>query len=51
MFITKRTLCRRTFLRGAGPAAALPLLDAMIPPFQETLGDSTGRLSPDPISV
>jgi len=31
MFITKRHIPRRTFLRGAGTALALPLLDAMIP--------------------
>ncbi|MEO8096347.1 MAG: DUF1552 domain-containing protein [Acidobacteriota bacterium] len=31
MFITKKHLDRRTFLRGAGAAVALPLLDAMIP--------------------
>jgi Protein of unknown function (DUF1552) len=31
MFITKKHLHRRTFLRGAGAAVALPLLDAMIP--------------------
>lgn len=31
MFITKKHLGRRTFLRGAGTAVALPLLDAMIP--------------------
>ena len=31
MFITKKHLPRRTFLRGAGTALALPLLDAMIP--------------------
>jgi len=31
MFITKKHLNRRTFLRGAGTALALPLLDAMIP--------------------
>jgi hypothetical protein len=32
MFITKKHLDRRTFLRGAfGTAIALPLLDAMIP--------------------
>jgi len=30
-FITKRSLSRRTFLRGAGTALALPLLDAMLP--------------------
>ncbi len=31
MFITKKHLPRRTFLRGAGTSLALPLLDAMIP--------------------
>ncbi|MES2624735.1 MAG: DUF1552 domain-containing protein [Pseudomonadota bacterium] len=31
MFITKKHLSRRTLLRGAGSAIALPLLDAMIP--------------------
>src|SRR5689334_10707606 len=31
MFITKRHLSRRTFLRGAGVAIGLPLLEAMIP--------------------
>src|SRR6188508_659001 len=31
MFITKRSLPRRTFLRGAGGVLALPLLEAMIP--------------------
>lgn len=31
MFITKKALPRRTFLRGMGTAIALPLLDAMIP--------------------
>jgi hypothetical protein len=31
MFITKKHLARRTFLRGAGAMIALPLLDAMIP--------------------
>jgi Protein of unknown function (DUF1552) len=31
MFITKKHLDRRTFLRGAGVAVGLPLLDAMIP--------------------
>ena len=33
MFITKRHLSRRTFLRGAGVALSLPLLDAMVPAF------------------
>ena len=31
MFITKKHLSRRTLLKGAGAAIALPLLDAMIP--------------------
>ena len=31
MIITKLSLPRRTFLRGAGAALALPLLDAMVP--------------------
>ena len=31
MIVTKKALSRRTFLRGAGAAVALPLLDAMIP--------------------
>jgi hypothetical protein len=31
MFITRKHLPRRTFLRGAGAMIALPLLDAMIP--------------------
>ncbi len=31
MFLTRNHLHRRTFLRGAGAAVALPLLDAMIP--------------------
>ena len=30
-FITKKHLSRRTFLRGAGVAVALPLLDSMLP--------------------
>ena len=31
MFITKRALPRRTFLRGVGATLALPVLDAMVP--------------------
>jgi hypothetical protein len=31
MIITKKSLPRRTFLRGAGVAVALPFLDAMVP--------------------
>ena len=31
MFVTKRHLPRRTFLRGAGITLALPLLESMLP--------------------
>ncbi len=31
MFIEKKSLPRRTFLRGAGAMLGLPLLDAMVP--------------------
>ena len=31
MFVTKKSLDRRTFLRGVGATVALPLLDAMAP--------------------
>jgi hypothetical protein len=33
MIVTRRTLPRRTFLRGAGAMIGLPLLDAMVPAF------------------
>ncbi|MBV9507094.1 MAG: DUF1552 domain-containing protein [Acidobacteriia bacterium] len=33
MFVTKKAISRRTLLRGARAAVALPLLDAMIPAF------------------
>jgi hypothetical protein len=33
MFVSKKSLSRRTILRGAGTAIALPLLDAMLPAF------------------
>src|SRR6266581_776791 len=31
MIVTKKTISRRTMLRGIGTAVALPLLDAMVP--------------------
>ncbi len=31
IFLTKKYLNRRTFLRGSGVALALPFLDAMVP--------------------
>ena len=33
MFVTKKAISRRTLLRGAGTAVALPLLDSMVPAF------------------
>jgi hypothetical protein len=33
MFLTKKSLSRRTMLRGIGTAVSLPLLDAMLPAF------------------
>src|SRR5436190_23649657 len=39
MFITRKALPRRTFLRGVGASLALPLLDAMVPPLS-ALADS-----------
>ncbi len=33
MFVTKKSLPRRTILRGIGAGVALPLLDAMVPAF------------------
>ena len=38
MFITKRHLPRRTFLRGMGATIALPLLDAMVPAMAADAG-------------
>ena len=45
-FITKKHLSRRTFLRGAGAALALPLLDSMLPaatPLAQTAANSKTR--------
>jgi len=36
MMITKKTLARRTFLRGLGTTIALPMLDSMIPAMAAT---------------
>lgn len=35
-FVTRKALSRRTLLKGAGTALALPLLDAMTPAFAQT---------------
>src|SRR5690348_5788896 len=45
MFITKKHLPRRTFLRGMGTALALPLLDAMIP-ARTALAQTAAKASP-----
>jgi hypothetical protein len=34
MFVTKKSISRRTVLRGVGTALALPLLDSMVPAFR-----------------
>ena len=47
MIITKRSLQRRTFLRGLGTAVALPFLDAMVPSLSgmaKTAGEPAHRL-------
>src|SRR5665213_3138202 len=47
MFISKKHLPRRTFLRGMGTALALPLLDAMVPArtlLAKTAANPTSRL-------
>ena len=44
MFITKKTLSRRTFLRGAGATVALPFLSAMTPALSAQSGKSIPRL-------
>ena len=41
-FLTAKTLPRRTVLRGLGATVALPLLEAMVPPFG-TRGKAAGR--------
>ena len=41
MFITKRHIPRRTFLRGMGASIALPLLDAMVPAMAAAPGPIT----------
>ena len=45
LFITKKHLSRRTFLRGAGVTLALPFLDSMVP--AQTLLKNTAA-SPKP---
>src|SRR5690606_3812858 len=44
MFVTKKAIARRTFLRSAGACVALPLLDAMVPAFAADALTATPRL-------
>jgi hypothetical protein len=44
MIIAKKALNRRTFLRGAGAALALPLLDSMVPALSAAGGERPIRL-------
>ena len=43
-FVTRRSLPRRAFLRGAGAALALPLLDAMTPALTAMAQTTAGVL-------
>jgi hypothetical protein len=43
-FITKKSLHRRTFLRGLGTTLALPLLDSMVPALSAKTAKPTPRL-------
>src|SRR5579871_4353005 len=43
MYITRKSLPRRTFLRGVGAVVGLPFLDAMIPAFSKGATNSTLR--------
>jgi hypothetical protein len=48
MFITKKHLSRRTFLRGAGVTVALPFLESMVPaqtPLSKTAASPKSRLT------
>ena len=46
MFITKKHLSRRTVLRGAGVALALPVLDSMFPAFTAAVKAQAGQRVP-----
>ncbi|MGD8339451.1 MAG: DUF1552 domain-containing protein [Gammaproteobacteria bacterium] len=44
MFVTRKALPRRTFLRGVGTSLALPLLDSMLPAFAADAANAPPRL-------
>ncbi|MFP6584248.1 MAG: DUF1552 domain-containing protein, partial [Candidatus Hydrogenedentota bacterium] len=45
MFITKKNLSRRTFLKGVGATMSLPLLDSMVPAMAATKNTAANPLS------
>src|SRR5436305_10895185 len=45
MFITRKHLSRRTFLRAAGATMGLPFLDAMVPALAAQAAKAAPRLS------
>jgi hypothetical protein len=45
MFVTRKALRRRTFLRGMGTSLALPVLDAMWPAFAADAPVSPPRMA------
>ena len=45
MIITKKSLPRRTFVRGLGATLALPFLDAMAPALGKGAGKAPTRLA------
>ncbi len=48
MFITRKHLPRRTFLKGLGVGVALPLLDSMVP-ARTLLAQTAARPLPRPL--
>ena len=44
MYLSRKHLPRRAFLRGVGVALGLPLLDAMVPAFASELGGADKAL-------
>src|SRR5262249_23617847 len=43
VMIFKKSISRRTFLRGTGAALALPMLDAMVPAFGSSLQSASNK--------
>ena len=47
MIISKKTLARRTLLRGVGATLALPMLDAMVPALSGISGRAAAPARPE----